>query len=66
MGRTGLGQRLDRPVQEGLEQATLLRQRMAVDHVLPIAKRRLQDSLEDDTEMYDGELEAAIEYASRA
>ena len=47
------------------ELATLLRQRIAVDHVLPIAKKRVQDGADDDTEMYEGELEAAIEYASR-
>jgi hypothetical protein len=46
------------------ELATLLRQRIAVEHVLPIAKRRVHDGIDDDTEMYDGELEAAIEYAS--
>jgi hypothetical protein len=47
------------------ELATLLRQRFAVEHVLPIARKRLQEGVDDDTEMYDGELEAAIEYASR-
>jgi hypothetical protein len=47
------------------ELATFLRQRVAVEHVLPIAKKRLQDSVDDDTEVYDGELEAAIEYASK-
>jgi hypothetical protein len=46
------------------ELATLLRQRIAVEHVLPIAKQRLQDGADDDTEMYDGELVAAIECAS--
>jgi hypothetical protein len=48
------------------ELATLLRQRIAVEHVLPIAKRRLQSGVDDDTEIYDGELEAAIEYANNA
>jgi hypothetical protein len=47
------------------ELATLLRQRIAVEHVLPVAKKRVQDAVDDDTEMYEGELEAAIEYASR-
>jgi hypothetical protein len=48
------------------ELATFLRQRIAVEHVLPMAKKRLQDDVDDETEMYDGELEAAIEYASKA
>jgi hypothetical protein len=48
------------------ELATLLRQRIAVEHLLPIAKKRLEDCIDDDTEMYDGELEGAIEYASNA
>lgn len=48
------------------ELATLLRQRIAVEHLLPIAKKRLEDELDDATEMFDGELQEAIEYASRA
>jgi hypothetical protein len=48
------------------ELATLLRQRIALEHLLPIAKKRLEDGVDDDTEMYDGELESAIEYASNA
>jgi contact-dependent growth inhibition (CDI) system CdiI-like immunity protein len=47
------------------EMATLLRQRIAVEHILPIAQQRLQEAADDDTEMYEGELAAAIEYASR-
>ena len=48
------------------ELATLLRQRIAVEHVLPIARLRVQSGADDETEMYDGELEEAIEYANRA
>lgn len=48
------------------ELATLLRQRIAVEHVLPVARQRVQSGVDDDTEMHDGELEAAIEYASHA
>lgn len=47
------------------ELATLLRQRFAVEHLLPVARRKLQET-DDDTEMFDGELAEAIEYASRA
>lgn len=47
------------------ELATLLRQRIAGEHVLPVARQRVQNGIDDDTEMYDGELEAAIEHASR-
>ena len=46
------------------EMATLLRHRIAVEHILPIAEQRLQQAADDDTEMYEGELAAAIEYAS--
>ena len=46
------------------ELATLLRQRYAVEHLLPIAKKRLE-GIDDDTEMFDGELQEAIEYASQ-
>jgi len=48
------------------ELATLLRQRIAVEHLLPIAKKRLEDGIDDNTESYEGELNAAIEYASNA
>ena len=47
------------------ELSTFLRQRVAVEYVLPIATRRLQDRIDDETEMYDGELAAAIEFASK-
>ena len=43
--------------------ATLLRQRIAVEHILPIARKRVEEGIEDGTEMYEGELEAAIEHA---
>ncbi len=48
------------------ELATLLRQRYAVEHLLSVAKKRLADGIEDDTEMFDGELREAVEYASKA
>ncbi len=47
------------------ELATLLRQRIAVDHVVPIAERRVQEGVDDGTEMYDGELAAAVQDATR-
>ena len=47
------------------ELATLLRQRYAVEHLLPIAKNRLENGVDDDTEMFDGELQEAIEHASK-
>jgi hypothetical protein len=46
------------------ELATFLRQRIAVEHILPIAKKRVEENVDDDTEMYTGE-KAAIEYASK-
>jgi len=56
-----------KPLQElsNEELAMLLRQRFAVEHILPIAKKRLADCIEDDSEIYDGELQAAINYASK-
>ena len=48
------------------ELATLLRQRFAVEHLLPVARKRLADGIDDDTEMFDGELQEAIDYASKA
>lgn len=45
------------------ELATLLRQRIAVEHILPLARKRIEDGIDDDTELYEGELEAAINYA---
>lgn len=46
------------------ELATFLRQGIVVEHILPVAKQRLKNRVDDDTEMYEGELEAAIEDAS--
>jgi hypothetical protein len=48
------------------ELATLLRQRFAVEHLLPVASQRVRDGFDDDTEIYDGELESAIEYSRKA
>jgi hypothetical protein len=45
------------------ELATLLRQRIALEHLLPIAQQKLQSGVDDGTEMYEGELAAAVEYA---
>jgi hypothetical protein len=47
------------------ELITLLLQRIAVEQILPIAKKKVEDNVDDGTEMYDGELRAAIEYASK-
>jgi hypothetical protein len=58
----------NKPLRELTNQdlATLLRQRFAVQHILPIANKRVMDGFDDDTEIDDGELERAIEYASKA
>jgi hypothetical protein len=48
------------------ELATLLRQKIAIQHILPIAKQKLQDDVDDDTEMFEGELQEAADYASKA
>jgi hypothetical protein len=46
------------------ELATLLRQRVAVEHLLPLARERLRSG-DDDSELFAGELEQAIEHASK-
>ena len=43
------------------EMATLLRQKIAVEHILPLARQRVADGIDDDTEMFDGELREVIE-----
>ena len=43
------------------ELATLLRQRIATEHLVPIATKRIEDGYDDDTEMYEGELAEAIQ-----
>jgi CDI immunity proteins len=48
------------------ELATLLRQRFAVEQILPVARKRLADGIDDETEIFDGELQEAIEDASKA
>ena len=45
--------------------ATLLRQRFAVEQILPIARQRLADGIDDDMEIFDEELQEAIEDASK-
>jgi hypothetical protein len=46
------------------ELATLLRQKLATKQLLPVAKRKLLE-VNDETEMFDGELDEAIKYASK-
>ncbi len=45
--------------------ALFLRQRIAVEPVLAEARRRLSEAMPDDSELYDGELEAAVSDAAR-
>ena len=48
-----------------LELATLIEQKFVVEHVLPVARKKLQEA-DDDTEMFDGQLAEAIEHANKA
>jgi hypothetical protein len=48
------------------ELATLMRQGFAVEQLLPMASQRVLDGFDDDTEIYDGELQSAIEYTRKA
>lgn len=45
--------------------ALFLRQRLAVKPVLAEARRRLTEGVPDGSELYDGELEAAVSDAAR-
>jgi len=46
--------------------ATFIRQRFALSLVMPEAKRRLAESFDDDTELYEGELATAVAEAPGA
>jgi hypothetical protein len=48
------------------ELATFLRQRFASEHILPIANSRLENHVDDASEIYSGELKAAVEYVMRS
>jgi hypothetical protein len=52
----------DKPLDglSNLELATCLQQDLAVDHVIPVAKKRLEDAIEDDSEMFEGQLAEAV------
>lgn len=45
------------------ELATFLRQRVAVTHIMSTARKRSTENVDDGSEIYEGELAAAIEYA---
>jgi len=47
------------------ELATLLRQRIAIDQLIPVAKKKIEEA-DDDTEIDDRELAAAITYAENS
>jgi hypothetical protein len=46
--------------------ATYLRQKIAIGLMLAEARRRLEGGIEDGSELYDGELAAAVQDISRA
>jgi hypothetical protein len=46
--------------------ATFLRQRIALALVVPEARRRLAAGLDDDSELYDGELASALNQVTEA
>ena len=57
----------NKPLQEltNEELATFLDQRIATDQVLAIAKDRLGSNVDDDSEIYEGQLKEAIERVVR-
>ena len=52
-------------VLSNLDLVTCLQQNLAVDHVIPVAKKRLQDAVDDDSEMFEGQLAEAIAEAEK-
>ena len=46
-----------------LELATYLRQNVATEHLIPLAKKRITNRNDDDSEFYDGQLAEALDYA---
>jgi hypothetical protein len=57
----------DKPLESlsRLELVTFLKQDFAADHVMPVAKKRLQDALDDDSEMFEGQLAEAVADAEK-
>lgn len=57
----------DKPldVLSNLELATLLQQDLAVDHVIPVARKRLQDAVNDNSEMFENQLAEALADAEK-
>ena len=47
------------------ELATLRRQKIALAHLLPLARQRIVEGIEDGTEWYEGELAIATEHADQ-
>ena len=66
---SGLIERLrnawDKPIRDltNSELATFLRQNIATEQILPIAQGRLTSGVVDDTEIFDGELDEAVDRA---
>ena len=48
-----------------LELATCLRQKIALEHIIPVAKERMKNRKDDDTEYYTGQLAEALADAEK-
>ena len=57
----------DKPIDQftDLELVTCLQQKLAVAHVLPVAKKRLETAVPDDSEMFEGQLAGAVAEAEK-
>lgn len=57
----------DKPLDmlSNLEVVTFLQQDLAIDHVIPLAKKRLQDAVDDNSEMFEGQLAKALADAEK-
>ena len=57
----------DKPIEQftDLELVTCLQQNLAVAHILPIAKKRLEAAAPDGSEMFEGQLVEAVAAAEK-
>jgi hypothetical protein len=57
----------DKPLDSlsNLELVTCLQQNLAIAHIIPVAKKRLKDLVDDDSEMFEGQLAEAVAEAEK-
>lgn len=57
----------DKPLESlsRLELVTCLQQDLAVDHIIPVAKKKLHEAVDDDSELFEGQLADAVTDAEK-